>query len=416
MWRTVKLGDLCEVVTKGTTPTSVGFKFESEGINFVKVESLAADSTFINSKFAKVSSDCHEALKRSQLKEGDILFSIAGALGRTAIVTEDILPANTNQALAIVRIKETVEVDKRFLLYVLNSDSTKEQSDSNKGGVAQQNLSLTQLKNYRIILPPLAEQQRIVAKLDAAFTEIDRAIEIERQKGLYAEALESQAMSGWLAQHSSQNEVYKISEAVNEGWIQAPFDGNHGEIHPKAKDYVASGVPFLMASDIRNGHADMTNCKFLPRELADSLRKGFARNKDVLLTHKGTIGETAVLSCSIDYVMLTPQVTAYRVLNEGRVSRDFLYYQFKSEQFQRQLKEIAGIGTTRAYIGITRQKDLQLCIPPIQLQNEAVTLMRTIEPNTNLLEKVATEKIAQLSQLKSAILAQELQPPQSEAA
>ena len=172
---TLKLGDLCDVITKGTTPTSVGFKFESDGINFIKVESLTSNNGFIPGKFAKISTDCNESLKRSQLQKGDILFSIAGALGRTAVVTEDILPANTNQALAIIRLKSNIEIDTRFLLYLLNSDTTREQSERNKGGVAQQNLSLTQLKNYDVYLPSFTEQQQIVARLDAAFNELENA-------------------------------------------------------------------------------------------------------------------------------------------------------------------------------------------------------------------------------------------------
>ena len=176
MWTTVKLGDLCELITKGTTPTSVGFKFESNGINFIKIESISLDGTFIPSKFASINQECHQALKRSQLKEGDLLFSIAGALGRTAIVTAEILPANTNQALAILRLKKDIEVDQRFLLYMLSSQSIKKQSEDYKAGVAQQNLSLGQLKNYEISFPSLGEQRRIVAKFDEVFAEIDKAI------------------------------------------------------------------------------------------------------------------------------------------------------------------------------------------------------------------------------------------------
>ena len=135
---TLKLGDLCDVI-KGTTPTSVGFKFESDGINFIKVESQPQNNGFIPAKFAKISDDCND-LKRSQLQKGDILFSIAGALGRTAIVTEDILPANTNQALAIIRLKSNIEIDARFLLYLLNSDTVRAQALKEIKGVAQTKL------------------------------------------------------------------------------------------------------------------------------------------------------------------------------------------------------------------------------------------------------------------------------------
>ena len=58
-----------------------------------KVESIDSFGTFKKKMFAHIGKDCYESFKRSQLKEGDILISIAGALGRTAIVTDDILPA-----------------------------------------------------------------------------------------------------------------------------------------------------------------------------------------------------------------------------------------------------------------------------------------------------------------------------------
>lgn len=111
-----RLGDVATVITKGTTPTSLGFDFVPEGINFIKIESIAEDGSFIPSKFGHIDSKCNNALKRSQLEENDILFSIAGAIGRTAIVKKEILPANTNQALAIIRIPEGT-FDYSFLLY-----------------------------------------------------------------------------------------------------------------------------------------------------------------------------------------------------------------------------------------------------------------------------------------------------------
>lgn len=149
-WKLITIESIAEVVTKGTTPTSVGFKFTEMGVNFVKVEAIAQDGNFLSSKFAYIDEDCHKALKRSQLALDDILFSIAGALGRTAQVTLDILPANTNQALAIIRLKPSREVMPEFILRALSSGMLIEQIEKQRGGVAQQNLSLTQVKNFQI--------------------------------------------------------------------------------------------------------------------------------------------------------------------------------------------------------------------------------------------------------------------------
>ena len=85
-WETFRLEDLCDIITKGTTPTTLGYKFIETGINFLKVESFSKDELIDTSKIAHITNECHEALKRSSLQEDDILLCIAGAtVGRLAI-------------------------------------------------------------------------------------------------------------------------------------------------------------------------------------------------------------------------------------------------------------------------------------------------------------------------------------------
>ncbi len=160
-----RLGDIATLITKGTTPTSIGFNFQDYGINFVKIESIDEKGTFLTYKFDHISDECNEKLKRSQLQENDILFSIAGAIGRTAIVAKDILPANTNQAIAIIRIPQGV-INYSFLLYILQSSVVLEQAEKKKQGVAQLNLSLQDIGDFVIPDVPLEKQQEIVATLD----------------------------------------------------------------------------------------------------------------------------------------------------------------------------------------------------------------------------------------------------------
>lgn len=163
-WEIVKLGDVSERVTKGTTPTTAGFKFQDSGINFVKIESIDDNGYFIPDKFAYIDQKCNEAFKRSQLKDGDVLFSIAGALGRVALVNKDILPANTNQALAIITPK--ANLNSKYLEEVLRSPLIFNKIDGLKVGVAQYNISLTQVSDFEIPLPPLEIQKQIVTKIE----------------------------------------------------------------------------------------------------------------------------------------------------------------------------------------------------------------------------------------------------------
>jgi len=159
---TCKLIDECVVITKGTTPTTIGFNFTDAGVNFVKIENITAEGKFIADGMMYISEKCNEAMKRSQLKIGDILFSIAGAIGRSAIVTDEILPANINQALAIVRLKEDTKFIKGFLLAALKSEYVEKQYLALKRGAAQLNLSLKDVGNFTIPIPPVEMQESFV--------------------------------------------------------------------------------------------------------------------------------------------------------------------------------------------------------------------------------------------------------------
>ena len=161
----IRLGDIATVITKGTTPTSLGYEFTDSGVNFIKIESIADDGSFIPQKFAHISDECNEKLKRSQLQENDILFSIAGAIGKTAIVTKDALPANTNQALSIIRIPPNT-INYRYLIYVLQSQFISEQFEKQKQGVAQLNLSLKNISDLKMPRISKEKQLEIVENLD----------------------------------------------------------------------------------------------------------------------------------------------------------------------------------------------------------------------------------------------------------
>ena len=170
---------------------------------------------------------------------------------------------------------------------------------------------------------------------------------------------------------------YTVQELIELGMLDEPLDGNHGGIHPKSSDYVPSGVPFIMAKDLVDGIVDYNNCVFITEEQASTLRKGFARPGDVLLTHKATIGRTAVVTDEYPVTILTPQVTYYRV--KKGINNRFLKYYFDSEPFQQLFANWAGSGSTRAYLGITAQHKLPIVLPDIETQNKVVGILGSID-------------------------------------
>ncbi len=160
--------------------------------------------------------------------------------------------------------------------------------------------------------------------------------------------------------------TYTVQELIDAGMLEEPMDGNHGSIHPKTSDYVSKGVPFIMANNLVNGKVDYKGCAFITESQAASLRKGFSKPGDVLLTHKATIGRTAIVTEEYDKIVLTPQVTYYRV-NPG-ISNTYLKCYFDSVPFQQLFSNWAGSGSTRAYLGITAQRKLPIVLPPYETQ------------------------------------------------
>ena len=181
-WELIKLGEVCDLITKGTTAKS---QSEQGKVNFVKVENLKDNKIY---PVVKISEEEHlGSLKRSILYEGDILFSIAGTLGRTAIVRNNILPANTNQALAIIR---GYKLDAYFLLVVLSGEVVKDYIRKNPTVGAQPNLSLEQISSLKIQVPSIEEQQAI----GSYFSNLDNLIVAHQDKIFQLETLKKKLL------------------------------------------------------------------------------------------------------------------------------------------------------------------------------------------------------------------------------
>ena len=315
------------------------------------------------------------------------------------------------------------DLDGRFLFYITMSDRFRRVGAADMYGAGgQKRISDDFVRNFVHWIPPIDRQRSISAFLDRETGKIDALVAKKEElikllqerrtalithvvtKGLDPNAPMKESGIEWLGEIPAHWEVWTVRNLIRSQMIEVQ-DGNHGEIHPVASDYVSTGIPFVMANDVRNGSIDLTNCRFISKELADSLRIGFSRASDVLLTHKGTIGETAIVPDEIDspYLMLTPQVTYYR-MKSGPLTRNFLYRQFQSGAFQAQMRVLAGGGTTRSFIGIMDQRNLHVAIPPegeqVEIEAHLVPILHAFG---QLLARVDSG-ISRLAELRTALI------------
>lgn len=327
------------------------------------------------------------------MHKGDVLFGKRRAYQKKVAIApfDGIFSAHG----MVLRPREDI-IDRRFFPLFISSDYFLDVAIKISVGSLSPTINWRDLKELEFELPDLDRQRKLAEVLWA----INDAVE-SYKKLLDATDKLVKARFGEIF-GDLENSQYRctVHEAVRKGIIEKPLDGNHGEKHPKASEYVSVGIPFIMANDIdRNGNVAFERCNYITKERALKLDKGFAKDGDVLITHKGTIGRTAVLHTEKEFVMLTPQVTYYRCVKD--ILAEYLKGYFDSTYFQSVMQNIAGIGTTRAYIGITAQEKLPLVIPPMELQEQFAAFVHQTDKSKSELEQALSELTATYKRILS---------------
>ena len=174
-WKWIRLADISSVITKGTTPRGGNVSYQDNGIGFLRAENVAGLDRIDKTNLKYIDEETHTGfLKRSIIEENDILITIAGTLGRTALVRNEDLPLNVNQAVSIVRIVCLQAIDLLYFIYALNATEVQLYLTKQRKITAIPNLTLEIIQHCLIPMPPLAEQKRIVAKIKELLPYIDR--------------------------------------------------------------------------------------------------------------------------------------------------------------------------------------------------------------------------------------------------
>jgi type I restriction enzyme S subunit len=384
----VKFGDVVRDVKNNVDRSNNPYEF------YVAGDHMDSEDFHINRRGAFATDDVGPAFVRI-FNPGQVLYgSRRTYLKKVCVADFAGICANTT---FVFETKNDDVFSQRLLPFIMLSDAFTDWSIKHSKGSTNPYVLFSDLADYEFDLPPMEEQKKLAELLWAA-----NDLKEKYKKAITAtdEMLKAKfrEMFGDPQINEKRHEVVSVEEAVKLGYIEKPLDGNHGEKHPKASEYVQDGIPFVMANDIHDGIVDLRGCSFISEERALRLDKGFAKDGDVLLTHKGTIGHVALLRCDTSFIMLTPQVTYYRPIK--KICAEFLRRYFESDWFQGYICRMAGSGSTRAYIGITKQLELPLMIPPLALQREFVAIAEKAEAAKTALKK----SIADIDQVMKGLI------------
>lgn len=382
----VRLSEIAELITKGTTPTTWGYNFQEDGVNFLKIECFSEDGTYIKEKTAHISEECHEKLKRSKLRTGDILFSIAGAIGRVAVVTEEMLPANTNQALAIIRVTRD-DIYLPYIKLILTSQIVKAQFERKKQGVAQLNISLKDINELEIPLPEKSKQIECASLLEKI-----SGIITARQKQL--QKLDDLVKARFIELFGDpvRNSMGLPTEPMTT--VCAIIDGDRGKNYPKQDEFSDTGYClFLNAKNVTATGFSFESRMFITKEKDNALHNGKLERGDVVLTTRGTLGNLAFYDDSVPFENVR--------INSGmvilRMNKSVMTEVFFIEQFKLQLQSIKGkiaSGSAQPQLPISTMNKIRILLAPMTLQEQFATFVEQADKS-----KVAVQKALDETQL-----------------
>lgn len=145
-------------------------------------------------------------------------------------------------------------------------------------------------------------------------------------------------------------------------------DGNHGEYRPRPHEFVDGGTAFIRATDLVDDQVMFADAGGINEVAVARVRKGIGRPGDIIFSHKGTVGKLARVPFNAPPFVCSPQTTFWRILDESRLRRDYLYAFMRSKAFINQWWVRKGETDMADYVSLTAQRQLRIAMPPVEMQ------------------------------------------------
>ncbi|HUW25066.1 MAG TPA: restriction endonuclease subunit S [Gallionella sp.] len=389
-WDVKTLGMSCDIITKGTTPTSIGRAFVKTGIKFLKAETISDSGKTIPEKVAYIDDVTHALLKRSQLSSGDLLISIAGVLGRVGLVERTDLPANTNQALAIVRLGKNTEIVRNFIFYCLRSPVIAKQISDINVQAAQANISLQNVKDFLLPLPPTKAEQEAIAEAlndaDALIEALEQLIAKKRhlKQGAMQELLTGKKrLPGFGGEWEVRplGELFNFSGGYSASREQLSSEGycylHYGDIHGSNKTYI----------DVRAEIQDIPKLDIPLKKVSSVslLNDGDVVFVDASEDDEGTSKHVVIVNPDkTPYISGLHTIVAKKKVDE--FDHRYLRYCFQTTEVKAQFKFFA-VGTKVSGISKTNIAKVLLPLPSVPEQTAIATILSDMDADLAALEQ-----------------------------
>ena len=399
-WVWCRLEDIAYVAS-GSTPDKTCFV--KEGIPYLKMYNLRNQEIDFDYQPQYITEEIHNSkLQRSRTEVGDLIMNIVGPpLGKLAIIPATLPQANFNQAAVLIR---PYKYKEDLVLYLKSylEEMSEINSIATRGSAGQVNISLTQSQNMRIPLPPLAEQQRIIAEISKWFALINQIEQgkIDLQtiiKQTKSKILDLAIHGKLVPQDPNDEPAIELLKRINPDFTPCdnghyPFDVPNGWYWCKLNDlclFLSRGKSpkysetdktypvFAQKCNLKEGGISLEQARFLDPSTVDKWDSKYKlQTGDVLVnsTGTGTVGRTRLFdeSCLGKYPFVVPDshVSVIRTFEEIRAEYVFAY--MSSQLTQLYIEENLAGSTNQKELYIGALENLNFPLPPLAEQQRIV--------------------------------------------
>ena len=409
-WEWIRLGNITNITGGKRVPAGYQLLTQATPYVYIRVTDMI-NYSIKNFDLRYISQDIREKISRYIIKKDDLYLTIAGTIGRVGIIPENM--DNMNLTENAVRIIPYL-VYNRFLMYLIDSIVVQNQFIEKTNQLGQPKLALERIKTTYVPLPPLAEQQRIVDKLEQILPLVEEYGKNEEKLSKLNETLPDKikqsilrhAVQGKLVPQNPTDEPASVllerikaekEQLIKDGKIkkekslppitedEIPFeipaswqwcrlgsiltkltDGTH-----KTPTYTNEGIPFLSVKDMSSGKLNFSNTKFVSREEHDILYKRCNPEKgDLLVTKVGTTGVPVIVDIDKEFSLFVS--VALLKFNNELINIKYLYYMILSPLVSEQAKTNTKGVCNQNWV-IDKIAQTLITIPPLAEQHRIVT-------------------------------------------
>lgn len=349
----MKIKDICTSVTDGSHNPPQGIE-KSEYMMLSSKNIFDDEITFDEPRFLS-EKDFEREHKRTKIAVGDVLLTIVGTVGRTAVVDEDMPAFALQRSVAVLHPKNDVCLP-RFLMYALRGKRT--YIANRAKGVAQKGIYLKEVSDIDIYIPDISNQEIIINKLD----KVNAIIKLR------------------------QEELLALDNLIKARFVEL-FDGKYPEdtllnlcnivdYRGKTPEKVEHGLPFITAKNVKMHHMTLEPREYISKETYDKVMvRGFPKEGDVVFTTEAPLGNV----CRIPHFD-TEFYIGQRIvtMQTDALNPTYLEYALSDEEFVRKYMGKSS-GSTVTGIRVRLLEQLTIPVPARTLQDEFSTFVNQVD-------------------------------------